>query len=175
MRVLIDRLPRPSYIFNTLTAYASRYPGAERFFVLGLEDFSHMHLWYRGAELPSLAAMAVIPREELGTVDFRSAVHLHWPGCREVHPPGRSQAAFALPQGGRVLLLNLPRLDISASLIRRRWLAGQSIRFLTPDPVPAVLERHRPAVTAAWRIAERAPGLTAAGVHGGCPRGKAST
>ena len=38
--------------------------------------------------------------------------------------------------------LPLPHLDISASLLRAKWLLGESIRYLTPDPVIDILDTY---------------------------------
>lgn len=62
--------------------------------------------------------------------------------------PGGARAV--LPDGGQLLFLPLPRLDISASLIRERWMAGRDIRFLVPDAAEALLRTHRDVVAACW-------------------------
>jgi nicotinate-nucleotide adenylyltransferase len=43
----------------------------------------------------------------------------------------------------RVCFLDMPRLDISSSLIRRRAAAGRPVRYLVPDAVAAYIERER--------------------------------
>lgn len=43
----------------------------------------------------------------------------------------------------RVCFFDMPRLDISSSLIRRRAAAGQPVRYLVPDAVAAYIERER--------------------------------
>jgi nicotinate-nucleotide adenylyltransferase len=43
----------------------------------------------------------------------------------------------------RVRFFDMPRLDISSSLIRRRAAAGLPVRYLVPDAVAAYIERER--------------------------------
>ena len=40
---------------------------------------------------------------------------------------------------------------VSASLIRAKWLLGESIRYLTPDPVIEILDTYRENVRHCWR------------------------
>ena len=42
----------------------------------------------------------------------------------------------------RVAFFDMPRLDISSSLIRRRAAAGRPLRYLVPDAVAGYIERE---------------------------------
>ena len=42
----------------------------------------------------------------------------------------------------RVRFFDMPRLDVSSTLIRRRAAAGQPIRYLVPDPVAAAVQQN---------------------------------
>ena len=139
----------PSYTWDTLEAYRQTYPGARLLFVVGGEDFGTLSQWHRGLELPRLADIAMVPRAGSAQTAFRDEVARQWPEARLVQD---ARGLYAeLPWGGRLLYLPLPRLDISASFIRQRWLAGRSIRFLVPDAVLDVLEAHHTVVTRCWR------------------------
>jgi len=43
---------------------------------------------------------------------------------------------------GRVDLFDLPRVDVSSSLVRRRVAAGRPIRYLVADPVAEYVAQH---------------------------------
>lgn len=140
--------PGPSYTCDTLAAYRKHYPDARLLFILGGEDFACLPQWRRGLELPQLADLAVVPRAGSDQADFQQDVLRNWPEARLIRT--HSQLYAELPGDKRLIYLPLPRLDISASHIRQRWLAGRNVRFLLPDAVLHMLEEQRPAVAACW-------------------------
>jgi nicotinate-nucleotide adenylyltransferase len=100
-------LPAPSYTVRTLRALAEREPGNRFTLLLGADAVQELSSWYEVDALPELADLAAFAR----------------PGC----PVPRH------PLIGRVL--EVPALDISATLIRDRVRRGLSIRYLVPDAV----------------------------------------
>jgi nicotinate-nucleotide adenylyltransferase len=110
-RLCVERieltLPAPSYTVRTLRALAEREPGNRFTLLLGADVVQELSSWYEVEALPELADLAAFAR----------------PGC----PPPRH------PLIGRVL--EVPALDISATLIRDRVRRGLSIRYLVPDAV----------------------------------------
>lgn len=58
---------------------------------------------------------------------------------------------FSLPGGGRILFLDRPRLDVSSSILRQRWLRGDRLDFLLPKAVLELLEENREVVSNLWR------------------------
>ena len=138
----------PSYTWHTLEAYRAAHPGARLLFIVGGEDFGALAQWYRGLELPQLADVAMVPRAGSAQAAFRHEAARHWPDARLVQDDRQLYAE--LPWGARLIYLPLPRLDISASCLRQRWMARRSVRFLMPEAALDVLEAHRAAVTACW-------------------------
>jgi nicotinate-nucleotide adenylyltransferase len=72
-------------------------------------------------------------------------VAAHWPGAG---PDGAG--GWLLPGGGRLRPVALQRLDISASDVRARWLAGRSLAGLVPAAVERALAPAAGVVRAAW-------------------------
>lgn len=152
-------------------------------FLLGSADFLTLPHWHRGLELPLLADMAVLPRAGDEGAPGRKAppadadgplddfVAAHWPEAERTDPaPPQDRAAADLPAGStawrlaglsdpdsgaepRIFRLPMPRLEVSASLVRERWLAGRSVACLVPDPVERLLDAEAATVRAAWRAA----------------------
>lgn len=147
---LEGRRQGPSYTWDTLSAYREAQPHARLLFVVGGEDFGALSHWHRGQELPHLTDIAMVPRAGSAQAAFRHEVARQWPEARLVQDSSGLHAV--LPWGARLLYLPLPRLDISASFIRRRWLGGGSVRFLLPDAVLDVLDSRRDEVRACWNV-----------------------
>ena len=148
----------PSYTWDSLRDYAVTHPYARRFFLLGCEDFCTLPQWRNGLALPQLADFVAAPRDGADGERFTQAVRQNWPEALPCPPDDSVSAmealgakAFALPQGARLLYLPLTRLDISASLLRRRFAAGLDLHFLLPPAALACLEEERPLVEACWK------------------------
>jgi nicotinate-nucleotide adenylyltransferase len=105
----------PSYTVDTLRALQSRHPGAELFFLTGADNLAELPRWREPGEVARLARLVVVSRRGEGV------------------PPGLPYPAVAVP---------VTRIDLSSTEVRRRVRAGESIRYLVPDAVRAVIERH---------------------------------
>ncbi len=157
-RILVNPLEAerdsPSYTCLTLKTFRQRNPLVHLIFVMGSNDFSGLAHWRNWEKLPFLADLLVVDRPTGGNEDFtRDALRL-WPEASSVAPPQGLEAAFSLPNPdgppGQILYLRQPRLDISSSLVRRRWLAGRSIRFLVPEAVEALLVKNSELAKSCW-------------------------
>lgn len=142
--------PGPSYTWDTLQAYRQSEPDARLFFILGGEDFHTLPHWHRGYELPTLADMVVVPRAGADRGAFITTARQHWPETRPVPISQAGAIALELPAGTRLIYLPLPRLDISASLLRDKWLCGADITHLVPDPVLTLLRENAATVAECW-------------------------
>ncbi|MEG6504904.1 nicotinate-nicotinamide nucleotide adenylyltransferase [Nitratidesulfovibrio sp. 1201_IL3209] len=177
----------PSYTWDTLHAYRAAEPEAAPFFILGGEDFEMLPHWHRGLELPRIADFVVVPRAGSGPEAFRAALAARWPDAAPLpsvqpappaskdtpHPASRlaqGTERHLLPGGPygdtTLTFLPLPRLDISASLLRGKWLRGADIRLLVPDDVDSLLRAHADAVRRCWTPAANTPQVPAP--HPGC-------
>lgn len=159
---LEGRRPGPSYSLDTLKRYAEERPEAERFFILGSPDLPTLPQWHRGRELPRYAHLAVLMRDAIGRERAERFIEDFWPGAEACQPPGAAEAAWrlpvdAVPGAGMLVYLPIPRLEISASDIRRRWREGRDLLGLTPEAVRMELRRLRGEVDNFWK--EIAPGL----------------
>lgn len=169
----------PSYTWDTLHAYRAAEPDAAPFFILGGEDFEMLPHWHRGVELPRIVDFVVVTRAGSGPEAFRAALATHWPDAAPLPPHPSHHAGtpgtehHLLPGGpyGNTTLtfLPLPRLDISASLLRGKWLRGADIRLLVPDDVDSLLRAHADEVRHCWAQAATAPQAARASLCYGPP------
>jgi nicotinate-nucleotide adenylyltransferase len=106
----------PSYTVDTLRALREGTPGDELFLILGGDQAAALGRWHEPEEVLSLATLAVIERASWS----RNAIGIKLGGL----------------QGARaVRYLEMPAIQVSSSLIRRRVAAGLPIRYLVPDAV----------------------------------------
>jgi nicotinate-nucleotide adenylyltransferase len=114
-RIEIDR-EGPSYTVDTLRELHERGPDDELFLILGGDQAAALPSWHEPAEVMSLATVAVFERATTSFNSIRITL-AHFPG------------------GDRLRFLQMPRIDISSTMVRRRATAGKPIRYLVPDKV----------------------------------------
>lgn len=129
---LEGELPHPSYTWNLITEWRKRHASESPMFILGGEDFMHLDTWHRGLELPNITNFVVVPRCRADEEAFRATIARYWPKAVITEPDENNLLSAAITDETSCLYLPLPHLDISASLLRTKWLLGESIRYLTP-------------------------------------------
>lgn len=120
-RIEVDR-EGPSYAIHTLEALQRERPGADLFFLTGVDALAEVGTWYRSADVLQLATFVAAAR----------------PG----YPLAQLEAVLPPETMRRVTPLATTDLAISATEIRRRVADGLPIRYLTPDPVEAYIRSH---------------------------------
>lgn len=114
-RIELDR-EGPSYTVDTLRELHERSPEDELFLILGGDQALALPSWHEPEAVLDLATLAVFGRGS----STRNAIQI---------TIGRMRGAE------RVRFLEMPRIDISSTLVRRRAAAGKPIRYLVPDKV----------------------------------------
>lgn len=138
--------PGPSYTCDTLAELAAKRPDANVHFIMGASDLLNLHLWKRGPSLADLASLAVSTREDLGLPE----VTAYLAGRPEFGWTPDGPWAWRSGSGRSIRLVDIPRLDISASFVRDRFRRGSCLRYLVPPGVEAELERIRDLALTAW-------------------------
>lgn len=149
----------PAFSVDTIRRLCAEMPGLNPFFAVGMEQFVHLKSWYRGLELPTLTNIVVAGRGGLEASAFHQTIRENWPRWHPVAPPEGASAAYGCDEGWDFILLEMPRLDISSSLVRRRWAERRDIDGLVPEGVRAMLEGHRDLVSALWGRGQEAQTL----------------
>ena len=111
----------PSYTADTLRALSEQRPGDELFLILGGDQAAALGSWHEPEQVLSLATVVVFQR-----------------GSWTRNPIQIKIGRLAGAQGVRYL--EMPAIEVSSSLIRRRVGAGQPVRYLVPDAVADTIE-----------------------------------
>jgi nicotinate-nucleotide adenylyltransferase len=112
----------PSYTVDLLRALSGP---DELTFIIGGDMAYSLPTWRDPEGVLALARIGVAEREGVRRADISERL------------AGLARAAE------RVCFFDMPRLDISSSLIRRRAATGRPVRYLVPDAVVAYMERKR--------------------------------
>ena len=124
-RCVIDRreLERvgPTYTIDTVRELQAERPGVEWYLILGQDQYAQFHTWRDAPELLQRLTLAVAGRG----------------GQAPQAPP----ALAGLPQ--RCVLLDMAPTDISATDIRTRVAAGQTVTAQVGERVAGYIEQHQ--------------------------------
>jgi len=132
----------PCYTVDTLNELRAELGAAQPLCLLmGGDAFLQLHTWHEWERLFGLAHVVVGYRPGYTLQD---RIHTTTPALRR-HYQQRMCTADALsrqPAGG-VAELAIPKLEISATLIRSRVAENRSIRYLLPNAVADYIHQHR--------------------------------
>jgi nicotinate-nucleotide adenylyltransferase len=120
-RAELDR-PGPSFTVDTLLALHDDAPGDELSFIVGGDMAFSLPTWREPARVLSLARLAVAEREGVRRDDIAERLESALPGSTD-----------------RVDFFDMPRIDLSSSMIRRRVAEGLSVRYLVGAGVASVI------------------------------------
>ncbi len=118
-RVEVER-PGPSYTLDTLRAVRKRSPDDSIVLIMGADQAETLPQWHEPEEVLRLAVIAVAEREDTRRDRVRRAV-------------------AELSGSGRVGFFEMPRVDVSSTLVRRRARLGRPVRYLVPDGVAELI------------------------------------
>jgi nicotinate-nucleotide adenylyltransferase len=113
--------PGRSFTVDTLKRLHESSPEDDLTFIMGGDMAHALPTWHEPEAVLSLATLGVAEREGVGRTDI-------------------TQRLSGLAGADRIRFFDMPRLDISSSLIRRRVAAGQPIRYLVPDAVASYID-----------------------------------
>jgi nicotinate-nucleotide adenylyltransferase len=114
-RLEIDRAG-PTYTVDTLRELRSRSPDDDFVLLLGGDQAAALGSWESPEEVLSLAVVAVAERDEWRRASILDRLR-------------------GLEGADRLSFFEMPRMEISSSMVRTRARSGQPIRYLVPDKV----------------------------------------
>lgn len=121
-RLELDRAGR-SFTVDTLRSLRDHSPQDDITFIAGGDMARSLPSWREPETLLSLATLAVAER----AADKRDAI---------------SAAIAPLAGADRVRFFDMPRIDVSSSLVRERVASGRPIRYLVPDAVADAIAQN---------------------------------
>jgi nicotinate-nucleotide adenylyltransferase len=111
-RLEVDR-DGPTYTVDTVEQLS--VPGRELVLVMGSDVAATLDSWHRVDDLRKLVTLAIVDRDGTSVPD---------------------------PEGWRVVRVEVPRMQLSSTDLRRRVAAGEPIEFLVPMPAVRVLNSY---------------------------------
>jgi len=123
-RVDIDR-PPPQYAVDTLHLLAKEYPQAELVYLMGGDSLRDLHTWRRPLEIISASAAIGVLRRPGARLNL-ARLERQLPGLIE-----------------KTRWIDAPRLDISATHIRKLVAEGKAYRYYVPEQVFAFIQENQ--------------------------------
>jgi GTP-binding protein len=116
----------PSYTVDTIAGMRKQYgSGVEVYFILGWDSLAQLPDWHEPSRLISMCYLVAVPR----------------PGWKR---PSLKALEGVLPGiSKKVIFLDKPRVDISATIIRELVAKGESINHLVPAPVAEYIKKNK--------------------------------
>jgi nicotinate-nucleotide adenylyltransferase len=109
----------PSYTIDTVHELQAGET-ADWFLIIGQDQYANLHTWHQWRELLPLVTLAVASRDGIA--------------------PQPNDALAAEPH--RIVSLPLPRIDVSATEIRRRIADGRDYTDMVPPAVARYIDQH---------------------------------
>jgi nicotinate-nucleotide adenylyltransferase len=114
----------PSYTIDTLRSIHASDPDAELTLIVGADMAQTLACWREPREILKLARLAVAEREDTSRSDVLEAL-------------------APLDGNARISFVEMPQLDISSSLVRKRLTAGEPIEGLVGAEVADYIAEHQ--------------------------------
>lgn len=116
----------PSFTVETLRQFHGENPDHELFFLMGADSLADLPLWREPQAILELATIVGVNRGLRPPPDLKALESRLGPSARD-----------------RVRLVTMPAVDLSATDIRQRARANQSLRFRVPRAVEEYIRQNR--------------------------------
>jgi GTPase len=115
----------PSFTVDTLLELKNTYKGYELYFILGWDSLEQLPQWHEPSRIINLCTLVAVPRPGFDKPSLKAM---------EGVLPGISE---------KVVFMDRPRVEISATEIREKAENGGEIRYLVPEKVAEYIRTHR--------------------------------
>ncbi|HET8953084.1 MAG TPA: nicotinate-nucleotide adenylyltransferase [Solirubrobacteraceae bacterium] len=118
-------VPGRSYTVDTLNRLHEARPEDQLTFIVGGDMAGSLPQWREPRAILELCSLGVAARDGVGREQVLERLDRDLPGASD-----------------RIGFFDMPRIDISSTLVRRRVADGRPVRYLVPGPVAAYIERE---------------------------------
>jgi nicotinate-nucleotide adenylyltransferase len=118
-------VPGRSYTVDTLNRLHEARPEDQLTFIVGGDMAASLPGWREPQAILELCSIGVAAREGVGSEQVLERLDTELPGAAR-----------------KIRFFDMPRIDISSTLVRRRVAAGQPVRYLVPDAVAGYIQRE---------------------------------
>jgi nicotinate-nucleotide adenylyltransferase len=118
-------VPGRSYTVDTLNRLHEARPEDQLTFIVGGDMAASLPEWREPQAILVLCSIGVAARDGVGREQILERLDRQLPGASE-----------------RIAFFDMPRIDVSSTLVRRRVAAGRPVRYLVPDAVATYIERE---------------------------------
>ncbi|NUT58813.1 MAG: nicotinate (nicotinamide) nucleotide adenylyltransferase [Agromyces sp.] len=118
-------VPGRSYTVDTLNRLHDARPEDQLTFIVGGDMAASLPQWREPRAILELCTIGAAARDGVGREELLERLDSELPGASP-----------------RIQFFDMPRIDVSSTLIRRRVAAGEPVRYLVPDAVAAQIERE---------------------------------
>lgn len=132
----------PSYTVDTLESLRDEVGAEPMALLIGMDAFLGLHTWHQWQRLIDLAHLIVMQRPGVYSREqYREKMHpevkalVDQRAVTDVHQLQETE-------NGKLWFQAVTQLDISATKVRTVINSGASARYLSPDPVLAIIDRH---------------------------------
>jgi nicotinate-nucleotide adenylyltransferase len=123
-RAEVDR-PGRSYTVDTLNRLHEARPEDQLIFIVGGDMAASLPEWREPRAILEMCSLGVAARDGVGREQVLERLDRELPGASE-----------------RIRFFDMPRIDVSSTLVRSRVAAGRPVRYLVPDAVASYIERE---------------------------------
>lgn len=113
-----DTKDKPSYTIDTIRYLIDKYPDVDFYFICGVDNLMELHLWKDFDQLAYLCTFAFVNRNDLAYHYIEAQVEF-----------------LSTSYEAKLLEVDAPNIQISATDIRNRVIQGKSIKYLVPESI----------------------------------------
>ena len=135
------RLTGKSYTVHTIEELKRVHPGAEFFFILGIDAFLDLPSWWQPEMLITLTNFIIISRPDFRFMDLNESPYLKIRGVtlKDMDNSAADLYIAKLKSNRDAILLKLTHIDISSTELRRLIRQDKSIKYLLPPDVQSYI------------------------------------